>query len=240
MEEVRRAQAREAYARNRVAELETQVSTQQQKLSSAARAMVRTRSRVQQLTAQLGLKELEGSQLNSQVSQLRALLVDKEQRLQSALDDAEAAIKDAESFSVAAVAANEAHSQQPQEAPNVVDETHMIQLAKITEELTDALEVSREAEEQSARQAAETEQKLESERALRAQLEEDLRASKDKHGAEVDAILAHVQQQERALLVERQRVKEAEERLGRAAIEERLGQALRSKGKTLKFPHLEV
>lgn len=61
---------------------------QERKLAAASRALQRMKSQVQQLTAQLGLKELRSTRLDAQVGQLRNLLVEKERRLQEALDEA--------------------------------------------------------------------------------------------------------------------------------------------------------
>lgn len=70
--------------------MEKHMEAQEKKLSSASKALKRSRAQVQQLTAQLSMKDIDCQKLETQVSQLRTLLVEKEQRLQEALDSCEA------------------------------------------------------------------------------------------------------------------------------------------------------
>jgi len=70
--------------------MEKHMEAQEKKLSSASKALKRSRAQVQQLTAQLSMKDIDCQKLETQVSQLRNLLVEKERRLQEALDSCEA------------------------------------------------------------------------------------------------------------------------------------------------------
>ncbi|CAK0910295.1 unnamed protein product, partial [Prorocentrum cordatum] len=83
----RRLRVVEATLRHREKIFEEQMEAQDRKLSAASAALRKSRSQVQSVTAQLGLKELEGRRLEAQVMQLRGLLVEKERRLQEALDE---------------------------------------------------------------------------------------------------------------------------------------------------------
>ncbi|CAE7232841.1 unnamed protein product [Symbiodinium sp. KB8] len=71
--------------------MELHMQAQEKKLCSASRALKRARSQVQQLTAQLSLKDIERARLETQVAQFRTLLVEKERRLHGALDALDAA-----------------------------------------------------------------------------------------------------------------------------------------------------
>ncbi|CAE7781062.1 unnamed protein product [Symbiodinium pilosum] len=66
--------------------MEVHMQAQEKKLCSASKALKKARSQVQQLTAQLSLKDIERARLETQVSQFRSLLVQKERRLHEALD----------------------------------------------------------------------------------------------------------------------------------------------------------
>ena len=78
--------AMKAEMKQRESELAASMEDQERKLAAASRALGKSRAQVQRLTAQVGLKDLQTARLEAQVSQLRNLLVEKETRLQEALD----------------------------------------------------------------------------------------------------------------------------------------------------------
>jgi len=137
-------------------------------------------------------------------------------------------------------------------------EDQLMQLARITEELTDALELAREGEEDAQRQLEAAALDLANERELRAHQEGKLAAARESRDAEVAALLARLQEQEQTLafernrvneleelakrreLEERQRMKEFEDRKKRQELEECLEKALAKKGKNRFHHHLEV
>jgi len=237
----------EAKLQEREEALQLQMEEKEKKLAAASKALHRTRGQVQQLNAQLGLKDIEGSKLQCQVVQLRNLLVEKEKRLQDALDEmaeagssvlpaaqplrgAQPTLPEHRGARAEGTAGDEAEevaserAQQPQEPPTAYaaaapDEEQFLQLSRITEELTEALEAARESEAETQRQLGEA-----AERLTAVRRERDL---------EVATL-------ERALAAERSRAKEMEERASRAVLEDRLQQALALKGKSQWHPHLEV
>merc|ERR1712232_1202437 len=163
----------------------------------------------------MGAKALEGSKLNTQVAQLKALLVQKEKRLQTALGDAEAALQEEESSAQRAQQPQEPPipprgERAPSRTPKEANEQHLLQLAKTTEELTDALEVARQAEGEAMRRATKTATKLLREQAQRTKFEEELSAIRDQHKVEVASLHAHIQQQAEALVLELNRAAELE------------------------------
>lgn len=231
--------AREADLREQHSALEVQVEVQEEKLSAAARALQRYRGQVQQLVAQLGLRDLDAQRLSTQVVQLRRVLVEKERRLQEALDGAERAVLG--SGAPGASPTSDRSLQQPQEAPTSGDEGQVLQLARIAEELTDALEMAREGEEAALAELEETAAKLEKEQALREQREHEFADARKARGAEVEELRRRIAEQEQALAAEQVRSKEFEQRAKRSEIEDFLQQRMASKGKADQFqPHLEI
>mmetsp|Transcript_154820 Transcript_154820/g.475704 ORF Transcript_154820/g.475704 Transcript_154820/m.475704 type:complete len:427 (+) Transcript_154820:55-1335(+) len=267
---VRRLRLVEAKLQERETALSEQMEAQERKLVSASRALKRSRGQVQQLNAQLSLKNIEGSRLQCQVSQLRGLLVDKERRLQDALDrhaatesalaaaraagascSSRAPSEQADGCVIGDVAPEEdggnvgGGAQQPQEPPvacvqPAADEEQLLQMSRIAEELTEALEVAREGEDEARRVLEETASRLQAERAARAQYERDLDAVRHERDRVVAELFARLQQREQEAAIERARAKEHEERVSRSVIEDRLQQALAQKGKSQFYPHLEV
>ncbi|CAE8680098.1 unnamed protein product [Polarella glacialis] len=241
---------------------------QERKLVTASTSLKRSKMQAQQLTAQLGLKDLQGSRLLIQVTQLRALLVDKERRLQDALDAAEAQTS-CSGGSVCSVCSGcsgrltrrsgaeawdavDERSQQPQEPPSATaadrgpdNEGQLVHLARVTEELTEALQDARDSEESARRQLCEAAAKLQAEQRTREQYEAELAASKAQHEAEVAQLVERLRQaQEGQAALELQRARELllQERATRNDIEEKLQQALARKGRSpLDFhSHFEV
>lgn len=273
----RRLRVVEATLRQREKIFEEQMEAQDKKLNAASAALRKSRSQVQSVTAQLGLKELEGRRLEAQVMQLRGLLVEKERRLQEALDEVQlsrvarptgaaaagtrpgdeavkgdlAPAEDTEAPPEPSPGSEENCSQQPQETPagrqtrpavRPADEEQMVQLAKIAEELTRALEVAKEAEEDMKERLAETVLQLEHEQHWRARYETDLSTLRAQRDVEVTDLLAHVRKQDEELAWERQLVKGLQERALRTEFEEKLQAALerKRKGRGQWHPHLEV
>jgi len=206
------------------------------------------------------------------VTVLKNAVVEKEKRLQDALDEAavalqsaqdfrsttdesehdrdvsEVAVEDAESDeALSANSSRQAEAHQPQEPPvsrppptPSVDEQQLLQLARITEELTDALESAREGEEDVRRQLHETAARLQFEQAWREYFQRDLVEARAQRDAEVTDLQARLHEQEAAIALERQKNKELEERAKRMEVEDRLHNALATKGKTKRYPHLAV
>lgn len=241
--EQRRVRMVEATLHEREQALETQMKMQDKKLATASRALHKTKSQVQQLNAQVSLKDLAGKKLESQVSQLRQLLVEKERRLQDALDGHEAAA------AAAAAKAGAADQQQPQEpleaaAAAVVDEGQITELVHITEELTGALEQAQRSEDDARNMLASTAARLEQEQRERQHFEADFAAARAKQEAEVEVLRSQIANQEQAMAESSRRAKETEERTARVDVEERLRQALAKKknrrGDGKWHPHLEV
>lgn len=231
--------AREDVLCERQIALEVQVEAQEQKLVAAARALHRYRGQVQQLVAQLGLKDLDSQRLSTQVIQLRRVLVEKEQRLQAALDSVDCAILGP--GALGASPSSDGSPQKSQEAPTLGEEGQVLQLARIAEELTDALEMAREGEELALAELDETTAKLEEEQAIRGQREREIADAREARGTEVEELRRRIMEQEKALAAEQTRSKEFEQRAKRVEIEDFLQQRMASKGKAQKFqPHLEI
>jgi len=243
----RRVRMVEAKLQERESALQMQMEVQERKLSVASRALRRTRGQVQQLNAQLGLKDLEGSRLSCQVSQLRNLLVEKERRLQELLDArAAATLRPLPAPPVAGPGNEEPQpTQQPQEPPvacvqAAAGEEQLMHLSRVAEELTEALEASRESEDEVRRQLLETETRLQAEQASCTHYQRALEAAERQREAEVSALLQRLSQQQQSHAMESARAQELRERSSRAVIEDRLQQALAHKGKNEWYPHLEV
>jgi len=229
-EDLRRLRAAEKRLRQRGATLEAGIEAQERRLEVAARTMQKSRSQAKQLTAQLGLRELDESKLSEQVSQLREQLVERERLLQDALDGAERASARAGTVGGDAGEAAEAtppqptppdEVQQPQEGPTAVlvarapdvDEQQVQQLAQVTEQLTDALETARECEQELRDRLERTAAELREERAMRAARERGLTELQRTRDAEVATLLAEVAAQEQRIAGQRARARALEEAL---------------------------
>lgn len=105
--------------------MEKHMEAQEKKLSSASKALKRSRAQVQQLTAQLSMKDIDCQKLETQVAQLRNLLVEKERRLQEALDSCEAPTSLTEF----------------REPFNDAGGSELVELTRVTEQLTSMLNV---------------------------------------------------------------------------------------------------
>lgn len=241
-------------------ELETKLESQERKLHTASKALQRAKSQVQQLTAQVGLKELHGTRMESKVIQLRALLIDKERRLQEALDEAEAVrqkplASEPVDFQPSPLEAQLSElGEQPQEPPCAspaklrpalpspaksegrLDEGQLIQLAEITEELTDALEFARESEEESRRQLEAVAAQLREEQSRHELASELLTAERARHAAEVAALMKEMQRGRPS----ENTAQLAAPQLVRSEMESMLQKALSQKGKGPFFPHIMV
>jgi len=128
--------------------MEKHMEAQEKKLSSASKALKRSRAQVQQLTAQLSMKDIDCKKLETQVTQLRSLLVEKEVRLQDVLDRQEAP---------SAPSIKEFHEPVSDGGGEVVE------LTRVTEQLTSMLKVMQ-------RQLSSTSSELIMERRLREEL----------------------------------------------------------------------
>mmetsp|Transcript_82973 Transcript_82973/g.258079 ORF Transcript_82973/g.258079 Transcript_82973/m.258079 type:complete len:342 (-) Transcript_82973:249-1274(-) len=123
------------------------------------------------------------------------------------------------------------------------EEEQLMELARIVEQLTDAMEQAKEAEEAARRQAAAVAAQLDQERALRNTQEQALsdalqgRAADAEEATSLRALLAD---RDQCLQAERARHRELELRLHRIELESGLERALASKGRSFQFRHLEV
>lgn len=241
----------EARLQQRERTLQAQVDAQEQKLVAASRALQKTRGQAQQLMEQLGSKESQGSQLNVAAVQLERLLAEKERRLKAALDEAAAALtneKVEESAGSQSVVGEGGTTQQPQEAPTsavprppepaAVDEEQLLQLAAMTEELTDALQQATESEEEVQRELEAASARLQEERQQRMLSEQELDTVRQARDIEVNTLLARIQEQERSLAAEKARVQDMEARV-RLAETLREAEERRSRGEVF-YPHLEI
>ena len=126
--------------------MELHMEAQAKKLSSASKALKKARAQVQQLTAQVSLKDIDCKKMEAQVAQLRNLLTEKERRLQEALDSASV-------------------SQGPRlELCEPEQPTELVNLTRVTEQLTASLQLTQ-------RQLAATATELAIERRQREQQE---------------------------------------------------------------------
>merc|ERR1719272_1375982 len=76
-EEMTRLEVSEAAMRERAGTLEEQMEVQERKLKAASKQVLKTRTEVKKLTAQVGLQDLQGSKNTKEVAQLRQLLVER-------------------------------------------------------------------------------------------------------------------------------------------------------------------
>jgi len=203
-EEMTRLEVSEAAMRERAGTLEEQMEVQERKLKAASKQVLKTRTEVKKLTAQVGLQDLQGSKNTKEVAQLRQLLVEREEQLQDALDDCDAAMLRAGDASdedleeeVALDAAPVAMSEENEES--------LIQLMRITEELTDALEAARAGEDDAKRQLAIASAELQREATQTEESRLRVLAAREAREAEVAALLARIKEQEQCLSAERER-----------------------------------
>mmetsp|Transcript_153534 Transcript_153534/g.265726 ORF Transcript_153534/g.265726 Transcript_153534/m.265726 type:complete len:384 (-) Transcript_153534:84-1235(-) len=241
----------EARLKQREQTLQAQVEAQDKKLAAASRALQKTRGQAQALLDQLGSKDSEGSQLNVAAVQLERLLAEKERRLKAALDEAAAALAGEKSAEAPCPHSRGegGTTQQPQEAPTTagprppepdtgVGEEQLLQLAAMTEELTDALQQATESEEQVQQQFVTISAELNEERQQRILAEQELNSAREARDMEVNALLARIQEQERSLVAERDRAKDLEVRV-RLADQLREAEQKRKRGEVF-YPHLEL
>jgi chromosome segregation ATPase len=198
----------EAKLRQRQTALENQMAGKEKKLAAASRALEKTKAQMRQLTEQIEIKDKSGCKANEQADVLHRLLEQKQLRLQAALDEAASALE---------CSGAEARGQ-PQEPPShqfmekAQQEEQLLQLAAMTEELTDALESARVAEEEVRRQLTLTTARLQDERSQRLAFERDLQTTRRDQESEIAALKKRLEDQERSLALERTRVKELEAR----------------------------
>lgn len=127
--------------------MELHMEAQAKKLSSASKALKKARAQVQQLTAQVSLKDIDCKKMEAQVAQLRNLLTEKERRLQEALDSA--SVSQGPRLELC-------EPEQPTE--------ELVNLTRVTEQLTASLQLTQ-------RQLAATATELAIERRQREQLQ---------------------------------------------------------------------
>jgi len=114
----------------------------------------------------------------------------------------------------------------------------LLQLAAMTEELTDALQQATESEEQVQQQFVTISAELNEERQQRILAEQELNSAREARDMEVNALLARIQEQERSLVAERDRAKDLEVRV-RLADQLREAEQKRKRGEVF-YPHLEL
>jgi hypothetical protein len=210
--EWQRLRAAEQALRLRNEELELQVEAQERKLAAATRSVARTRTQVTQLTAKAGLKDIQGSRNSKEVHELRMQLADREAQLQDALDDCDAALSILGTKGDSQDASREDEALLPPAgaaaaAPSISaeDEESLLQLMRVTEELTDALEIARAGEEDARRQLTVTSEELQREEQRAQECSKHAIEAKDAKDREVAALLARLKAQEQELVAERAR-----------------------------------
>lgn len=219
--------------------LQEKVEDRDRKLVAASRALQRIRGQLRQKTAQLGLKDIQCAKLDVQVTQLQHLLVEKEQRLQETLDDAEHA-KQSSATSAA----------QPQEPPVVPaslpgHDRQLEHLTEATEDLTAALASAADVEAALRGSLATARDELAAETLRAADLQARLDAEAAARGEQerLSAELAvHIAELQQALAADRAQVAELQERAARVQLEEHLHQAYITRGRPQAafHPHFEV
>jgi len=152
---------------------------------------------------------------------LQVLLSEKEKRLQTALEEVSKALNDEEDL------------QQSQEIPNEEQEVQLVELARVTEELADALEKARDGQEEARRELSTVSARL-------CECDRALKSTREEKEEEVAALRARIADLDDALAQERQKVNQLQERTKRVELEDQLDQALQVKGKSLKYHHMEI
>eukprot|EP00933_Yihiella_yeosuensis_P044664 TRINITY_DN3992_c0_g2_i1.p1 TRINITY_DN3992_c0_g2~~TRINITY_DN3992_c0_g2_i1.p1 ORF type:complete len:395 (-),score=131.02 TRINITY_DN3992_c0_g2_i1:161-1291(-) len=201
-DEARRSREVEALLEEQQHSMEMQLEAQERKLLAAGRALKRSRAQAQQLMAQLGLKELEQQRSTTQAIQLRNLLVEKEKRLQEALDEVDevksrhsapwSGCKGGKVDSCKIQLSDSLVEGQPQEPPSICpaprlanalsrlseeEDCQIIALSRLAEELAEALGDSRQGGETAQRQLNQTASELQRERSRREEAEAKLQKS---------------------------------------------------------------
>lgn len=205
-EEMERLEASQAALQGRARALEEQMEAQERKLTAASRQVAKTRNEVKKLTAQVGLKDLQGSKNSKEVTELRQLLVEREEQLQEVLDDCDAAL------AVPSRGIDNSGEEPPEtsgDGPDSFemseeDRESMLQLMRITEELTDALETARGGEEDAKKQLAAALAELQNEEAQTEECHQRVLAAREARAAEVAALSARIKEQEQALVAVRE------------------------------------
>lgn len=114
-------------------------------------------------------------------------------------------------------------------APVEVDEEQIFELTRIAEELTDALEASRAAEDEALLALQEERNRSAS-----------IASAAEAQAAECAALREALARQEESASADRSRLRELELRVARAELEQTLEKALSRKGRSLKFRHVDI
>lgn len=117
----------------------------------------------------------------------------------------------------------------PQVPAPVVDEEQIFELTRIAEELTDALEASRVAEDEALLALQEERNRCAS-----------IASAAEAQATECAALRETLARQEEAAAADRSRLRELELRVARAELEQTLEKALSRKGRSLKFRHVDI
>lgn len=211
LQRLRRVEAR---LRQREEALEAQKAAQDKKWAAASRQLEKTRAQMRQLSEQVEAKGKDDSKFSMQADALQRLLAEKERRLETALGDAASVLEDG-AEEQAAMPPSRSEKQQRQEAERAAKEEReeeLVQLATMTEELTDALETARDSEETTRKQLTAAALRLQQEREQRSAFEQELSLTgqQQEQDAEIAALRSRLQRQEQVLARERARATELE------------------------------
>lgn len=196
----------EAKLREREEILEGQLALQDRKMTAASKALERTRGNLRQMTQQLEGRQKSENGVNAQADVLQVLLAEKERRLMTAIVEASSALDNED--------LPQEDSQQPGSQETENGALQLQQLAATTEELTDALEIAQDSEEDARRQLNSLALRMQRERELRLAYEQELVASKQAEDVEIAALQAHLTKQEQRLAYARAHAKQIEFQCG--------------------------
>lgn len=181
--------------------LEDQLAAQNRKMSAASASLERTRANLRQLKEQMAIRQKSEGQSITHADALQVLLAEKERRLMTALIEASSAL-DGEDLPT---------EQELPEVPAKEDaEMKLLYLAATTEELTDALEMVQNSEEDARRQLKSVAIRMQQAQEQRLAHEHEVKTLREGEDVEIVALRAHLKMQEHRLVWERARAKEIE------------------------------
>jgi hypothetical protein len=198
--ELERQRAAEAKLRTREQALVAEAAVQDKKLAAASRTLQRTKTQMRQLAEQISTKQESQDQCTSQADALQMLLAEKERRLMAALVEASSVLEEEE----------RSLGSKPRRQEAIVTrrehEDQLMQLAALTEELTDALEKCQSGEEDARKQLFATAVLLQQERDQRLSCEQELATRME--DSEIASLQAHLKSHEQNIAWEHVRIEE--------------------------------
>lgn len=192
MAELERLRFTDANLRQQEQELEAQTAVLDERAAKASRALENTRSQIREYTGQLEAMASDDGSLGKDSAAVRVA-----EGLHSALDDATSILEGAALATAAAKA-------------KASSEEQLMELASMTEELTDALEAAREGEEEARRRLTSATMRLQQQREQRLDYEWELREAVEEKSAEIISLESRLQSNEQGLAWERANIKELE------------------------------